>query len=169
MATAPRSWACLAVSRRRQEGPADAVQPGAGSAPPKRTSAGAASAEGEANAAADGGGEAGGWGRDPTGEDAAGDGGEDSEGDEGKAGEGGGGEAVEEGKYCVAVADSDMLTDLDKQWQNVHLRLQRAEVIVREKQRAEALMRQRDGMENFQNRDSDRRLAEAAKEAHKAA
>eukprot|EP00959_Pyramimonas_sp_CCMP1952_P337997 7078196-Pyramimonas_sp.AAC.1 len=61
------------------------------------------------------------------------------------------------------------MADLDKQWANVHLSLQKAEEIAREKQRWEALTREVKGMENFQDRDLDRRLAEAAEEARKAA
>ncbi|MEC9233568.1 MAG: DUF6570 domain-containing protein, partial [Planctomycetota bacterium] len=164
--------ACVAVGGKggdaRQEGPADAVQPGAGSAPPKRTSAGAASAEADANAAADGGGEAGGE-AGASGEDAAGAGGEDSEGDEGEADEGEGGDGVEEGEYCAAVADADIMADLDKQWANVHLSPQKAEEIAREKRKVEALTQQFECMGNFKDRDLDRRLAEAAEEAHRAA
>merc|ERR1712113_557789 len=147
--------ACVAAGGKggdaRQEGPDDAVQPGAGSAPPKRTSAGAPSAEGDANAAADGGGEAGGGSGNPAGEDAAGAGGGNSEDDEGEADEGEGGEGVEEGEYCAAVADADIMADLDKQWANVHLSLQKAEEIAREKRRVEALTREFEGMENFQD------------------
>ena len=82
--------ACVAVGGQggdaRQQGPADAVEPGAGSAPRERATGGVASAEGGAGAATDGGGRG---VESLGGEDAAGAGGDDSEGDEGDADEGG--------------------------------------------------------------------------------
>ena len=78
------------------------------------------------------------------------------------------GEGIEQGEYCAAVADADMVADLDRQWQTVHLSLQKAEKIALEKEKSELKIRQVKGMENFHDRDLETRLVEEGKKAHEA-
>merc|ERR1712060_929619 len=173
--------ACVAVGGKegagsRQEGPADAVEPGAGTAAPEPNSAGVAASAGDGSGAAtDGGGQSGDEGGErsaagPRAGDAPGDegaaGGDGPEGDEGQAAED---EAAKErGEYSAAILDDD-LQDLDRQWKQVLLGYQKMEQLHAEKQRVEASTRQMEGMEDYQDRDLECRMKEEAEKIQKAA
>ena len=137
--------------RARQEGPAEAVDPGSGS---RAAAAASAAGDGGLRGGAEG-------SEDAAGGDIAG--GSDASGGESEGGD------VEEGEYCAAVADADMQCDLDRQWKQVQASLQKAELLAAEKARVEARHRQVEGLERFLDRDLEERLRQAAADAQEAA
>ena len=151
--------ACVALGgeggrRARQEGPAEAVEPGVGSGSSSQTKMDGVEAAGDASGQAnEGSGSVAGGGADD---------------DEGEYAEGVEAAPAEEGEYCAAI-ENDEMVDLDRSWKKVLVGMQKSEMLVLEKGKVEASMRQMPGWETYESHDLARRAAEAAKEAQEAA